>query len=359
VAIISYDILKFHRQWIDKIDWDLLVVDEAHYCKSIKAQRTAAVFGGKVKSPRKGSAKKNWPAATLAPIAAKRRVFLTGTPILNRPIDLWPLVKSLDQEDLGKSFAQFAMRYCRPRRTRWGMDYSGSSNLKELGGKLTKFMIRRLKKDVLAELPDKQRQIIELPNDGLRASIDKELSAYETYEQYLKNGQTKMRKISFTELSDHRHQLALRKVPQVIEHLDDCLANGPVVCFAYHTDVIAEIAKAFKGCRVITGKTEMALRQDHIDDFQRGDSDLIIGNIKAMGVGANLTRSQHVVFAELDWTPAILSQAEDRCHRIGQQGKLLIQHLVLAGSLDARMIKVLVKKQETIRKILTAGNPKP
>jgi SWI/SNF-related matrix-associated actin-dependent regulator 1 of chromatin subfamily A len=78
-----------------------------------------------------------------------------------------------------------------------------------------------------------------------------------------------------------------------------------------------------------------------------------------MGVGANLTRAQHVVFAELDWTPAILSQAEDRCHRIGQQGKLLIQHLVLAGSLDAKMIKVLVRKQETIRKILTVGSAKP
>jgi len=355
LAIISYDILWYHRSWVDKIDWDLLVVDEAHYCKTIGAQRTVAVLGGKPKKPRK-KGKRSAPATALPPIAARRRLFLTGTPILNRPVDLWPIVKSLDPDDLGKRFLLFAYRYCKPRRTHWGMDYSGSSNLGELGEKLSRFMIRRLKKDVLTQLPEKQRQVIELPNGGFQELIDKEFRAYDTYEHYLKEGQTKMRQISFTELSKHRHELALKKVPQVIEHLKDCLTAGPVVCFAYHKDVIDEVARAFRGCKVITGATEMAVRQVYIDSFQDGRADLIIGNIKAMGVGCNLTRSQHVVFAELDWTPAVMSQAEDRCHRIGQHGKLLIQHLVLAGSLDAKMIRVLVKKQETIRKILTAGS---
>lgn len=352
IAIISYDVLRFHRENLDTIDWDLLVVDEAHYCKTIGAQRTIAVFGGKIRSRRKAGSRKV-PTPLLSPIAAKRRLFLTGTPILNRPVDLWPLVKSLDPEDLGKSFGMFAARYCRPRRTHWGMDYGGAANLEELGEKLSPFMIRRLKKDVLKELPAKQRQIIELPSNGCKLLVKSEMASYENYEQYLRDGQTKMRKVSFTELSKFRHEIALKKIPQIIEHLEDCLSNGPVVCFAYHTDVIDEIANAFKNqCVVITGKTAMNLRQDHIDAFQDGNVDLIIGNIKAMGVGCTLTRSQHVVFAELDWTPAVISQAEDRCHRIGQTGNLLIQHLVMAGSLDAKIVRVLVKKQKVIGSII-------
>ena len=351
IVIVSYEILRYHRPWIDKIGWDLLVVDEAHYCKTIGAQRTVAVFGGKIKVRRK-KGKRTKRVPSLTPIHAQRRLFLTGTPILNRPLDLWPLLQSLDPDGLGKSFIAFVARHCNPRRTRWGMDYSGASHLGELSEALSRFMIRRLKRDVLTQLPPKLRQVIELPSTEFDSLLNKESSAYDTYEHYLKEGQTKLRKVSFTELSERRHLVAQKKVPQVIEHLQDCLTTGPVVCFAYHTDVIESIADAFDRCRTITGNTPMETRQAYVDLFQRGEIDLIIGNIKAMGVGCTLTASQHIVFAELDWTPAILSQAEDRCHRIGQRGRLLIQHLVLAGSLDAKMVRVLVRKQRTISKIL-------
>jgi SWI/SNF-related matrix-associated actin-dependent regulator 1 of chromatin subfamily A len=351
VVIINYDILFTHREWIDKVEWDLLIVDEAHYCKTVGAQRTVAVLGGKKKLKRKrGAPKKISPV--FPPIKARRRLFLTGTPMLNRPVDLWPLVRSLDPKDLGKSFVKFATRYCAPRRTFWGMDYSGASHLDELGSRLSTFMIRRLKKDVLTELPPKRRQVLELPNEGLDNLLDEELATYETYERYLEEGQSKMGKVAFTELSKRRRLVALAKVPQIVDHLEECLSWGPVVCFAHHLDVVTAIARRFKHSVVVTGKTPMESRQGLIDRFQSGGTDLIVGNIRALGIGYNLTRSQHVVFAELDWTPAILTQAEDRCHRIGQRGAVLVQHLVLANSLDARMVRALVKKQDIIVKTL-------
>lgn len=353
IVIVNYDILSSHRPWIDEIDWDLLVVDEAHMCKTPRTQRTVAVFGGKMKLSRK-KGKPRQAAPNLPPIKAVRRVLLTGTPMLNRPVDLWPLLKSLDPTGLGKSFTSFVTRYCKPRWTRWGVDYTGAANLEELGERMSPFMIRRLKKDVLPQLPEKRRQIIELPNEGFNSILGSELAAYSTYEQYLKDGQTKMGRVAFNELSTHRHLVAMKKVPQVIEHLRESLLAGPVVCFAYHIDVINAIAAALHPCAIITGDTSMGDRQTRIDSFQQGKIDLIIGNIKSMGVGINLTKSQHVVFAELDWTPAIMSQAEDRCHRIGQHNSLLIQYLVLAGSLDAKMVRVLVRKQTTIGKVLGA-----
>jgi SWI/SNF-related matrix-associated actin-dependent regulator 1 of chromatin subfamily A len=347
VFIINYDILYYHRQWIDNINWSLLIVDEAHYCKTPSSQRTIAVLGGKLRS-RKRSVKH----PRLSQIRAKQRVFLTGTPMLNRPSDLWPLVKSIDPKGLGLSFMSFMRRYCAMRRTPWGLDYSGASNLEELNQRLVPFMLRRLKADVLNELPPKRRQVIVLPDEGSKELLNDEMQTFETYRTYLKEGQAKMGQVTFTELSKHRRLVALSKVPMVVTHLKECLTLGAVVCFAHHIDVVKSIAAGFKDRVVITGETSTDQRQRLIDRFQNGEVNLIIGNISAMGVGINLTRSQHVVFAELDWTPAIMTQAEDRCHRIGQKGVVLIQHLVLANSLDAKMVRVLVKKQLIIDRSL-------
>ena len=351
VVIVSYDVLAHHRPNLDKIEWDLLVVDEAHYCKTAGTQRTAAVLGGRKRVQRKRGVKRT-PPVIFEPIKSHRRLFMTGTPILNHPIDLWTLVKSLDPEGLGQSFSKFTSRYCAPRMTRWGMDYTGAAHLDELNERLKPFMLRRLKKDVLTELPPKRRQIIELPSEGFSSLIDDEFAIYDTYDTYVKEGQVKAKKDAFTELSKRRRLVAMKKVPLVVLHLKECLAQGPVVCFAHHKDVVKAIASEFRGCSIITGETPTESRQKQIDRFQSGETNLIVGNIRAMGVGISLTRSQHVVFAELDWTPANLTQAEDRCHRIGQTNPVLIQHLVLANSLDARMVKILIRKQNVISKVL-------
>jgi ribosomal protein S14 len=152
---------------------------------------------------------------------------------------------------------------------------------------------------------------------------------------------------AFNAIAKLRHDTALAKVPAVIETLKDAVEQGKVVCFAHHRDVVAAIAEAFGPVAVtLTGDTSMAARQAAVDRFQNDPTCLLfVGNIRAAGVGLTLTASSHVVFAELDWTPANVTQAEDRCHRIGQHDSVLVQHLVLEGSLDATMARMLVSKQ--------------
>ncbi len=344
IVIINYDVLRHYKNQLDEIKWDLMIVDECQNIKNPKALRTRVVTG-------RGKTQKHerW-----KPLKAIRKVFLSGTPITDHPIDLWPIVKLLDKKDLGHSYVRFIYRYCNPKRTRYGMNYKGASNLFELSDKLySKFMIRRLKSQVLSELPPKIRQVIELPtHSSIREIIERERKIYADYEQFIKMGGSKnVKDRNFNKLSTIRKEIALSKVDQVVDHLKTALANGPVVCFAHHKAVIKRISEQFK-CVVITGKTSTRKRQKNIDAFQSGKVNLFIGNIKAAGTGITLTKSQHVVFAELDWTPANLNQAEDRVHRIGQSGSVLIQHLVLENSLDATMIRKLIKKQKVIYKIL-------
>jgi len=357
VLIVNYDIVKKHRTRLDaRGEFDLMIVDEAHYLKNQKAQRTRAIYGNR-KSPG---------------INAARTLCLTGTPMVNRPIELFSFLQHADPKGLGRNFFAYAKRYCNAHRNSYGWDFTGASNLPELQRKLReKFMVRRLKADVLTDLPAKRRQVIELPQNGCSAAVKAEARAAAQHEDSLaelqagvelakasddpgeyKAAVAALRKasgIAFGEMARARHDLAVSKVPPVIEHLTTILEGGqPVVCFAWHKDVIAALGEAFPSAVSITGETKLADRQKAVDDFQAGKSDLFLGNIQAAGVGITLTRSSHVVFAELDWTPAGCSQAEDRCHRIGQTDSVLVQHLVVDGSLDATMAHAIVKKQAVL-----------
>jgi SWI/SNF-related matrix-associated actin-dependent regulator 1 of chromatin subfamily A len=210
-------------------------------------------------------------------------------------------------------------------------------------------MIRRLKKDVLTELPDKTRQVVEISSQGYEKVLAKEqkrLSGYKDQVKGLSLGVT-----DFSEVARIRHETALAKVPAVVKHLKDLLEEqSKVVCFAWHRDVIEKINEAFKNSVVVTGATPLKKRQEYIDRFQADSNccNLFIGNIMAAGTGITLTASSCVVFAELDWVPGNIAQAEDRCHRVGQSDNVLVQHVVLERSIDAYIAKMLVQKQEVI-----------
>lgn len=360
IIIINYDILSQNHDFLHSKKWGLLVVDECQYVKNNRAQRTKEVLGYWYKKQGK----------RIPGIEATRKLFLTGTPIVNRPIELWPIANALDPAKF-RSFTYFVKRYCNAHHNGWGWDYSGAANLEELQKKLrTSFMVRRLKKDVLTELPAKVRQIIELPENGTVRELTKEnkkwsaqefnlerlaaaCDAAATDEQYRQAAQalSEGMRLAFEEMAAIRHEVAREKAPAVIQYLKDAVeASEKVVCFAHHRDVIAQIAEAFPGeCVTLTGSTPMTARQEAVDAFQTDpDVKLFIGNIRAAGVGITLTAASHVVFAELDWTPGNLTQAEDRCHRIGQANSVLVQHLVLNGSLDARMAKILIEKQDIL-----------
>jgi len=361
IVIVNYDLVKRHADTIRSRQWDLMIADECHYLKAgTKSLRGKYTLGHKSRS--------GWDPE---PIPAKYRIYLTGTPLVNRPVELWPLIHSLDP-DQWSNFMAFAKRYCDAFQDRWGWNFTGSSNLDELQNILrSRCMVRRLKKDVLTELPPKRRQIIEVAPNGAQAVVDAETNAYEATEARLTTLRTaaelakaesdeaylaavsklqEATRAQFTEMAKLRHNTALAKIPAVIDHLESLLESGEkIVLFAWHHDIIDAIHDKFPSSVEVTGNTSMDARQKAVDKFQTDpDCKLFLGNIQAAGVGITLTASSHVVFAELDWVPGNMSQAEDRCHRIGAVNPVLVQHLVLDGSLDARIAKVLVAKQEVL-----------
>lgn len=353
---------------IKKRKWDLIVADEAHFLKNIDAKRTRAILGDRYNN-----------RAGLADLARKR-IFMTGTPIPNRPVEIWPVISVLAPKEFG-NFKSFAQRYCGGREEFIGKNkkvfkFDGASNLEELQERLrAHVMLRRLKADVLKDLPSKTRQVIPLvPTPEAKILIAQEMAEWErkfgeemtlvqaaidlSAERKDPNGYDQaveklkyIQRIAFIEMARVRREVAVVKIPSVIEHLEEMFGEGipKIVCFAHHREVIEKIQTHFaKEAVAIYGDVKMADRQKAVDQFQDPKSSvkLFVGGIMAAGTGLTLTAASNVVFAELDWTPGVILQCEDRCHRISQKNSVLVQHLVLDGSLDARMAQMIVEKQE-------------
>jgi len=371
VVIVNYDILKKFDADLRAGGWDLLVADECHFVKNPKAQRTRALLGqGK----------------TVPPMPAQRRVYMTGTPICNRPKEIFGLIASLDPETW-PSFFTFGKRYCDGKHNGYGWDFDGASNLDELQEQLrSTVLVRRLKQDVLIELPAKRRQVIELPAEGKvaalvanqveeadraeerliearhrveMAKLADDLDGYAAAVEELKAGE----QAAFEEAARIAKEVALAKVPFVVAHVRDAIAEEnekggfkKVIVFAHHHEVIDALKAAFGGVAVtLDGRVKLEERQAAVDRFQADPTCLVfIGGIHAAGVGITLTASSHVVFAEIDWVPGNMCQAEDRAHRIGQRDSVLAQMLVLEGSLDAHKIRTLIRKMDVIESALDA-----
>lgn len=335
--------------------WDILIVDECHYVKNPKTKRSKAVKA----------------------VSAKRRLYLTGTPIVNRPIELWPIISELAPETFNH-FWGYARRYCNANNDNGHWDLTGSSNLGELQEKLRgTIMVRRLKSEVLTELPPKVRQVIEIPTNGSTQVVEAEKAAMAKQEGRLtglkqaveeakasddpedyKAAVKALRQgwqVAFTEMAKVRHDTAVAKIPYIIEHIKDVLNSGnKVVVFAHHHDVIDALFDTFISEAVKLDGRDSATRKDEaITAFQNDEwKRLFIGGIQAAGTGITLTAASHVIFAELDWVPGNVTQCEDRLHRLGQHDSVLVQHLVLEGSIDANIAQTMVEKQAVIDKAL-------
>jgi len=361
VVIINYENVVAHKPRIMKRKWDVVIIDEAHRLKNPKAKRTQAILGSKDSS--------------IKPIKATKRILLTGTPICNRPIELHPIAAYLEPKQFG-NFWRFARTYCDAHQTSFGWDFTGSSNLDQLHDLLRKTcMVRRLKEDVLKDLPAKQRQVVVIPSGKDMSVVTAELEANKRHQAIVKQlakleGMSRKsgdkykedieqlrsdQRTAFADMSQARQDTALAKIPAIVDHLNDC--EGPIIVFGHHKSVIKKLIAELgpENCVSITGDTPMDERQDAVDRFQNGEAKYFVGNIHAAGVGLTLTRSSHVVFAELDWVPGNVSQAEDRAHRIGQEDSVLCQHIVMDGSIDERMAKSIIAKQETIDEALDRG----
>jgi len=360
IKIINYDILSKFKDDLNLNAWDLIIFDEAHKMKSAKAIRSKIGLA----------------------IPGKRKIFMTGTPILNRPKEIYTMLKSVDPDMFGNWF-KFVMRYCDGKQTKYGIDDSGASNLEELQFIIrSRYYVRRLKSEVLKELPEKRRSVVILPvetkelkkelaeenscfNHELITKIkaEIEISKLSDDDSAYKAAVEKLRSeinASFTMLAKLRYQTAIKKVPMMVEYVNELLeSTDKVVIFAHHHDVINSLQEEFADQAVkLTGEMNLEDRNKSVNRFQNDDSvKVFIGSIQAAGVGLTLTKASNVIFGELDWTPGNMIQAEDRCHRIGQKNAVNIYHLVLDGSIDIKISKQLIKKQEIIERALDCINP--
>lgn len=370
VYILNYELLKKFKSELRSTPWDIIVVDECHYLKNPAADRTKMLLGHRSWNKQL----RQWDTIE-TPIPAARRIFLTGTPLVNRPNELWTLAQALDPEGLGRSKSAFEKRYCGAHQGQWGWVKDGATNLDELQERMrSTFMIRRLKQDVLKELPAKRRQVITIDDtmdNELRERNQKMLSDLQFVQAKQSStnmwdnedmdednrdaepadGTLTVPQMYFEEMSRLRHDNAIAKLPFIIEHLHDILdANGKVVVMCWHHDVVDALKAEFGDIAVaIDGRNSTDERDAAVTRFQTDSTcRLFIGTIRAAGVGLTLTASSTVIFAELDWTPGNVTQAEDRCHRIGQTEPVLVQHIVMDGTIDARMAELIVSKQAVI-----------
>jgi SWI/SNF-related matrix-associated actin-dependent regulator 1 of chromatin subfamily A len=340
VIIVNYDVV-----WKPKVhdtlkygDFDLVVLDEAHYLKNHKTNRTKGVLG-----PHSFTRK------------AKQVVAMSGTPVLNRPIELYALIKNLAPHII-KPYADyyaFGKKFCGAYKDQWGWNDRGASNTKDLNARLRSgFMIRRMKKQVLKDLPPRQYQIIPLQPDKEMKKVIKQQAAALDIKSVAKQEIGE----ELGELAKERHELAQIKMPVCLTHIQDLLKDvDKLVVFAYHKDTIAEIKDAFKesGAVAIDGSTPVKERQKIVDKFQNDpDTKVFIGQIQAAGVGLTLTAASTVVFVEFSWVPGEIVQAVDRCHRIGQKDNVLAQFLVVEGSLEEHMMRSVLDKVKTINKVV-------
>lgn len=361
LIICNYELAGKHED-IKGRHWDIIVCDESHYLKSSKAQRTKNVMA----------------------LRSNHFVFLTGTPILNRPAELWTIAHKCAPKAF-PSWWGYAKRYCDMKETRFGMDVKGASNLSELNQKLTStFMIRRRKEDVLRDLPALRRQIIELPpTKEMRIVLDRENMQWKVHEETMAklvarrdnaamlNDETEYRgaarelkqafSVAFAEMAKVRQEVALAKLPLCISHIKDTLESvDKVLVFCRHKAVAANLMTELSEHNpvVLMGDTSMKERQKSIDSFVQNPSvRVFVGSIQAAGTGVNGLQFSccHAIFVEPDWTPAIISQAEGRLHRHGQKMPVLVQHLVLESSLDSHMLKQVMAKQEIIDQAIDAA----
>ncbi len=335
-VIINYDILD---KWIDtlvRVPWSGLIFDEAHFLKNHTSKRNKLAM--------KLCGREGHDPAVHA---------LTGTPLTNRPRDLFPLLQ-LVNHSLGKSFLSFAKRYCDAQHNGYGWVTDGASNLEELTAQLHGVMLRRRKDDVL-DLPPKIRAWlkVEVPAGTATAEIR------EVAETLLLagsgNNPRRDRVRLLAKITKAREKLAAAKVKETLGLIEGMVEQGEkVLVFSCFDRPVKAIQRHFgERAVLLTGATPSEKRQALVEAFEDDESlRVFVANIQAGGVGLNLTAARHVVFNDLDWVPANHWQAEDRAYRIGQTGTVNVHYLVASGTVDEFVQGVLETKAALVAAVI-------
>ena len=336
--IINYELLHKRLPDLLKLNIKTVVCDEVQHLRSKTTQKYAAV--------KKLAAKDG----------VKFRVGLSGTPIYNRGSEIWPIVDILKPGLLG-SYKEFCEYFCYVNEK--GKAIVLENKRDSLRNQLTKHvMLRRKKSDVLKELKDKVRypEVIASDEKFYRAELDKIWKKLEEEQKYAQTAFDKSASYHRA-IESERQAAGLAKLPHVINFVNDIMdIEESVVVFCHHRaihDLLHRSLSKYNPASIIGGQTDTK-RDTEIIRFQKDETKLMIAGLRAGNVGINLNNASYVIFAELDWSPAIHRQAEDRLHRIGQKNTVFAYYLVGNGTLDEHVSDILLDKEYEIDAILDA-----
>lgn len=343
VTVLGYGLLTTDaRPLVEALSrqrFAVVVVDESHYMKSRNAARTKI----------------------LAPLiqSAKRAILLTGTPALGRPEELFMQIDSLYPKMFG-TWTDYAKKYCNAhyryfgRRRQW--DCRGASNLEELHQQLSRIMIRRLKADVLSQLPPKIRQRI--PFDLPKEAAKEASASFAEWEKLMKGLGSGVAATDnpFTQVmslvTQMYKQTAIAKAGAVKDYIKMMLEAEQLkfLVFAHHLTMLQACTEAAIEAKAgyirIDGSVPSSERIQLVHKFQSDpETRVAILSIQAAGQGLTFTAASHVVFAELYWNPGHIKQAEDRAHRIGQTSSVNVHYLIAKGTFDTVMWSMLNRKE--------------
>ena len=358
-TIINFDILKnFHtlvkrgkesetptiHRHLAEAGFDLCIIDEAHYLKNNDSIRGKIMVELSVKY----NITKVW--------------LLTGTPVANRPMDFFNLLKII-KSPIAQNWQHYATRYCEGRkffrtlkngqkRQIWLTD--GASNLEELASKTKNIVLRRLKVDVL-DMPDK----VITPMHHLLDNKQKAEYEY-LWEEYMLAKKALGKRVKedqkdLVELILLRQFIAKQAIPYTIEMVENAIEMGrKVIVFTSFTDELEMIANHFgKSAVKHNGPMTNAMKQKSVDSFQNNDKiKVFVGNIKSAGVGITLTEGTVVIFNSFDWVPGNNEQAEDRAFRIGQKNDVNVYYQLFDETISSRMWNMLNDKKDVISIIM-------
>lgn len=337
VVIVNYDLLKskFIFDQLHDFKATIVVCDEAHYLKNAKALRS-----------------KN--TAALVKRATEKAIMVTGTPLVNRPIELYNILKMIDPDTMHpfEDYRRYAYRFCAAHNGRWGFDVSGSSNEEELNMRLRAHcMIRRTADEVLPQLPEAFLQILPFEQDKHTKKIVEQEFRF-TFDDLKKHPE----KGEIGDLAKLRHDLALAKLPASIQAISDLLDSvKKVIVFAHHRDVMDGLMAGLAEFKPVnlSGGMSPEKKQKAVDAFQNDpEVRVFVGQIQAAGVGITLTAAANVEFVETSWVPGEIDQAVKRAKRIGQHSHVTARFHIVEKSLDETMLKTAFDKLKNINKIL-------
>ena len=344
IYLINYDLVSKRRDDLAQVPFQTIIADECQHLRNPGSAKTIA-------------------ARELVDLQTVRhRIGLSGTPCYNHGIEIWSICDFINPGMLG-TLPEFRSEFIYSYDPKGAIVPSKRGALYEM--LIESVMIRRRKIDVLKDLPDKTRYRQEIEIDKsyyeieMRKNLDKlheKLEAAHARTDFKAIAETS----AYVEFKENERIIAgVSKVPYVVEFVKAMMENEEsVVVFCHHRSVHAELQEKlteFNPVTIIGGQTELQ-RQSAIDSFQSGKTKLMIAGLRAGNVGINLFEASYVIFAELDWSPAIHRQAEDRLHRIGQKKAVFAYYLEGKGTLDEKIVGVLTDKTLELNEILGDAN---